>query len=116
MQKKVRIEYTETFFSVTDNLINYLAPHSSEAAVIGKIEDFIEFFESKVSESPYSCQISPTLQTLGITYFREFYGDGLRLIYRTLETETEVIIQGDLLLSQKQDIQQALIDYCLIYK
>lgn len=115
-KKKVKIEYTETFSNITDNLISYLAPYSSEEAVIEKVEGFINSFESKVFTSPYSCRISPTLQTLGITYFREHCSDGLRLIYRTIESETEIVIQGDVLLSQKQDIQQALIDYCLLYK
>jgi len=39
---EVRIEYTETFNNLLNDLIDHLSPYSSEAQVIIRVENFIE--------------------------------------------------------------------------
>lgn len=116
MVKTLNIEYTETFDNTVDNLINHLASYSNEYLVIEKIENLIEDFEKRITTAPLSCPISPYLLELGTTSFREYNHNGFRLLYRVIEDEDSLKIQGDVLLSQKQSIEQVLIEYCLIYK
>ena len=116
MSKKVEIQYTETFYNIIDNLINHLASYSSELGVINRIERCIEKFEDGTLSEPFSCQISMQLLEVGITTFREYNFDDFRLLYRTIETDEKIIVIGDALILQKQDIQKSLIDYCLIYR
>ncbi len=116
MVKNIEIQYTETFYSVTDNLINHLSLYSNELGVINRIERFIEKFEEKTCSEPFSCQVSMQLLEVGVTTFREYNVDKLCLLYRVIETDEKIIVIGDALILQKQDIQKLLIDYCLIYR
>ena len=116
MTKKIEVQYTETFYNITDNLINHLSPYSSESATISRIESYIEKFERRVLSELFSCQISLQLLELGVIAFREYNFDELRLLYRAFETEDKIMVIGDALILQKQDIQKLLIDHCLIYR
>lgn len=115
MAQKFDIEYTESFDKTTENLINHLSYYySTEVEVINKIEKIIDSFEKRVEESPESCQISPSLmQELGIKTWREYNQNGIRILYRIMKDDKKVI--ADAFLSQKQDMEKALTDYCLIH-
>lgn len=116
MAKEIKIEYTETFYNITDNLINHIASFSNEVAAIELVEYLTGKFEERVKNAPLSCPISKALLEIGVTSFREYNHDGYRLIYRVFEDEKTITIQGDALLAHKQDIEKNLIEYCLIYK
>ena len=45
INSEVRIEYTETFNNLLNDLIDHLSPYSSEEQVIIRVENFIERFE-----------------------------------------------------------------------
>ena len=113
---EVQIEYTETFYNLLNDLIAHLSPYSSEEQVIIRVEDFIERFESLVSFNSAAPPISQPLLELGVRTFREFTADNFRLLYRINEEENIIRIIGDVIISQKQDIQQLLINYCLLHK
>jgi len=113
---EVRIEYTETFYNLLNDLIAHLSPYSSEEQVIIRIENFIERFENLVSFNSAALPISQPLLELGVRTFREFTADNFRLLYRIKEEENTIRIIGDVIISQKQDIQQLLINYCLLHK
>ena len=112
----IDIRYTETFANITNDLINYLSVYTSEHMVIDRVAQLIEKFEHRVRKNPYSCQISQPLFDQGISMFREYNYDGFRLLYRVIESDQHLVIQADAVLSQKQDIQLALVNYCLIHK
>lgn len=112
----VRIEYTETFYNLLNDLIDHLSPYSSEEQVIIRIEDFIDRFENLVSFNSAASPVSQPLLELGVVTFREFTADNFRLLYRIKEEENSLRIIGDVIISQKQNIQQLLINYCLLYK
>ena len=99
-----------------NDLIAHLSPYSNEEQVIIRIEDFIERFENLVSFNSAAPPISQPLLTLGVRAFREFTADNFRLLYRIKEEENSIRIIGDVIISQKQDIQQLLINYCLLHK
>ena len=116
MEINVDIQYTETFEQATNNIVIYLSPHSTELNVIHRLDKLIEKFESRVSTSPQSCPVSGQLLEIGVTRFREFNSDGFRILYRIIETDKKQIIECSYILTQKQDIQKALTDHCLLYK
>lgn len=116
MEKTVQIKYTETFDNLANNVIDHLASYSDEEHALNRVELFIERFENLISFTPNAAPISQSLLELGVTTFREFTADGFRLLYRIIETDHTTIIQCDAILTQRQDIQQTLINYCLIYK
>ena len=116
IKNEVRIEYTETFNNLLNDLIDHLSPYSSEEQVIIRIEGFIERFESLVSFTSTDAPTSQPLLEFGVRTFREFTADDFRLLYRIKEEKNNVRIIGDVIISQKQDIQQLLINYCLLHK
>ena len=116
IKNEVRIEYTETFNNLLNDLIDYLSPYSSEEKVIMRVENFIERFESLVRFTSTVAPISQSLLELGVRTYREFTADDFRLLYRIKEEENSLKIIGDVIISQKQDIQQLLINYCLLHK
>lgn len=107
---KLDIVYTETFEKLLDHLINYLADFSDEASVIDRIELFIERFELMISVDPLAASVSPSLLELGVTQFREFHAEQFRIIYRVKADRVVV----DLIAQQHQDLENLLIQYCLL--
>ncbi len=97
MLRKIEVQYTSTFYNVMDNLINHLAPYSSESSVINRLERLIDKFEKRVKSEPFSCQISLQLVEVGVNIFREYNTDKFRILYRIIETEQETLIFVDAL-------------------
>ena len=116
IKNEVRIEYTDTFNNLLNDLIDHLSPFSNEEQVIIRIENFIERFENLVSFTSTAGPISQPLLELGVRTFREFTADDFRLLYRIKQEKNSVTITGDVIISQKQNIQQLLITYCLLHK
>ncbi len=118
MNKNVRIEYSETFENLSNDLIDHLSQYSSEIKAITDVQNFIAKFESVVESHPYFCPQSQQLLNIGVSLFREYNSPKFkfRLLYRVMEDGNELVIIGDALLSQKQDLQQVLVDYCLLHK
>lgn len=114
--KLTSIEYTYTFENILNDLINHLSQFSTEELVILRIEKFIERFEKLVIFTPTANPISHSLLDLGVVQFREFSADEFRLLYRVLDDGNNVRVIGDLITSQKQDLQQLLVNYCLLHK
>tara|TARA_R110001592_G_scaffold81338_6_gene241486 strand:+ start:1494 stop:1796 length:303 start_codon:yes stop_codon:yes gene_type:complete len=99
-----------------NDLIDHLSPYSSEEQGVICIEDFIKRFESLVSFTSTAAPISQSLLDLGVRTFREFTANDFRLLYQIKKEENSIKIIGDVIISQKQDIQQLLINYCLLHK
>ena len=114
--RRVAIEYSQTFENLLNDLINYLSQFSDEEQVIIRIETCIERFEKLASYTPEAAPISHSLLELGVTQFREFTLDDFRLVYRVINDDDATRVIGDLIVSQKQDLQQLLINYCLLHK
>jgi len=108
------ILYTETCYNTIDDRINYFSQWNDENAVIERIEELISRFENNVSDNPEIYSRCRELSEFGITDIRQFSADGFRVLYEYNETLNKITVL--LLLSDKQDLQKTLVDYCLIYK
>lgn len=116
MSKPVRIEYTETFLQTLDSAISHYRQWSDEIATIERIEQIVEWFESSVGKNPLSHSLCGELVELGVTQIRHALKEDFRLLFVVASTPTETVITALLFLSQKQSIQNQLIQHCLIYK
>lgn len=112
----VAIEYTVAFEQTADLAIGHFAEYTSERQAIEKIESVLDRFEETVSVDPYIYARSPSLLALGIIDVREANIDGMRLLYDVDERDDTIVVTGLILLSQKQNVEAQLVNYCLIYK
>ncbi|MCE2597382.1 hypothetical protein K6Y31_21665 [Motilimonas cestriensis] len=115
MKKTPRIEYTETFYQLASQLIDFQSEYLGEINAIEKIQKTIESFEELVKVNPLAPAISTVLLGLGIQSVREYKANGLSLFYQVFGDEN-VTIQCRIIVSQKQDIETVLVNHCIIYK
>lgn len=105
----------DTFNNTTFDLIDYYSQWTDDNKVIERIEKLIHKFELSVLDNPMIYPICQDIREhFGIIDYREFKYDGLKIIYRY--DDINCIVYTMLLLSDKQDMQKKLIDYCLVYK
>ncbi|NQZ09980.1 MAG: type II toxin-antitoxin system RelE/ParE family toxin [Algicola sp.] len=112
----VGLVYTDTFENLLNHLVDYLTPFSSQERVVTRALNVIERFEKRVLVAPYSVPVSHYLLSIGVNSFREFNADGFKILYRVFDDGQGTRIVVDTITSQKQDIEQVLVNYCLLYK
>ncbi|UTZ44537.1 type II toxin-antitoxin system RelE/ParE family toxin [Vibrio campbellii] len=115
-QIAVEINVTKTFEDTVDSTIDYMSQWNSEFVVIDRVEAVVDHFFKKVSENPFIYSKSPELLDLGVAEIREFNRDGFRLFYEAVEDKDKVVVNVLLFLRQKQNVQNQLVEHCLIYK
>lgn len=115
MQKVVQINITNTFENTVDTVINHLSERDSEHTVIEKIENLVEHFEEKVRDNPYLYSKCSELVEFGTSEIRAFNLNGFRILYEAYEEDGKTVVVLLLLLSQKQSIQNQLIEHCILY-
>lgn len=116
-KKNIDVVYSNSFEKQADDLIGYLSLYKSEIDSISKLETVISNFEIKVQNAPYSCQVSPILRDyLGISDFREYLNNGIRIVYRVLEDNDQITISADACVSQRQDIEKVIVNFCLTHR
>ncbi|HFQ4886700.1 type II toxin-antitoxin system RelE/ParE family toxin [Vibrio parahaemolyticus] len=107
------IVYTNTFVNNIDERIHHLSQwNESTDAIIERLDSLIARFEGVVSEHAFSCQLCNELSQLGIYTVRQYTYDDFRILYEVDEDTNTVYAL--LLLGTKQNIQKALVDYCLL--
>ncbi|GAD28845.1 type II toxin-antitoxin system RelE/ParE family toxin [Photobacterium leiognathi] len=112
---KTTLVPTNTFENTTFALIDYFTQWSDEVKVVERVEKLIERFESTVLDNPEMYPICHDIREFfGMIEYRVFKSDGLKIVYRYDAVNN--IVYAMLMLSDKQDMQKTLIDYCLVYK
>jgi len=115
MQKVVQINTTNTFENTVDTVINHLSERDAEHTVIEKIESLVEHFEEKVSDNPYLYSKCSELVEYGVSEIRACNLNGFRILYEAYEDGDKTVVVMLLLLSQRQSIQNQLIEHCILY-
>lgn len=77
-----------------------------------RVQEIVDKAVKKLSDGLISYKICPMLLELGETRYHELVESGYRFIYRRFEDENTVSIYA--VIHERQDIEQILIDYCLI--
>lgn len=116
MKQVVEINVTDTFENTVDTAISHLAQREDEFTVIEKIENLVGHFEEKVTDNPYLYSKCSELVEFGTSEIRAFNFNGFRILYEAYEDGDKTVVVMLLLLSQKQSIQNQLIEHCILYK
>ncbi|HIF9460010.1 TPA: type II toxin-antitoxin system RelE/ParE family toxin [Photobacterium damselae] len=112
---EIKLVSVATFENTTFDLIDYFIQWNDEKKVIERVERLIGKFESTVLDNPEMYPICQDIREFfGIVDYRIFKSDGLKIIYRY--DAVNKIIYAMLMLSDKQDMQKTLIDYCIVHK
>ncbi|MCU8045613.1 MULTISPECIES: type II toxin-antitoxin system RelE/ParE family toxin [unclassified Shewanella] len=112
----VKLEYTKTFEDTVDSAISHYSQWNEEIAVIERIEAVIDAFEASVTQNPLSHSLCQELVELGVTHVRHAIKEDFRILYEVSYVSGEALITVLLFLSQRQSIQNQLINHCLVYK
>ena len=112
----VKLEYTKTFEDTVDSAISHYSQWHDEITIIERVEAVIEAFEASVTQNPLSHALCQELVELGITQVRHAIKEDFRILYEVSYVSGEVLITVLLFLSQRQSIQNQLINHCLVYK
>lgn len=104
-----------TFENTTFDLIDYFSQWNDENKVIERVEKLIEQFESTVLDNPEMYPICQDIREFfGVADYRIFKSNGLKIVYRY--DVSRMVVYAMLMLSDKQDMQKTLIDYCIVHK
>ncbi|EJG0703743.1 TPA: type II toxin-antitoxin system RelE/ParE family toxin [Vibrio parahaemolyticus] len=105
------IIYTDTFGNTADERIDYLSQWTPTPQVVEKVETLIETFEQNVIYNPVMYPACYELTSLGVYHFCQFSFDGFKIIYQYDEEANK--IYALVLISDRQDLQKTLVDYCI---
>ncbi|MEL7940727.1 MULTISPECIES: type II toxin-antitoxin system RelE/ParE family toxin [Pseudomonas] len=106
------VRFTETAaFSLQDQE-DHLAEHHAAETAAAKIDALIDTILTKLQAAPVGYPVSRQASDFGITRYRELNHDGYRVFYEVFERDKAIAVE--LVLRQKQDVEAALIRYCLI--
>ncbi|MBQ1783837.1 MAG: type II toxin-antitoxin system RelE/ParE family toxin [Gammaproteobacteria bacterium] len=111
--KQAKFEYTETFASQMDARFQRLAGsvggRSAEATLMATLQSF----EERVGAHPFSAPVCKEMVDLGRANVREYIDVARqqRLIYQV--SPEGATVTGLLLLSTRQSVEEALVQYCL---
>lgn len=112
----VKLEYTKTFEDTVDSAISHYTQWSDEIAIIERIEAVIDAFEASVMVNPLSHALCQELVELGVTQVRQAIKEDFRILYEISDTCDVTTVTVLVFLSQRQSIQNQLINHCLLYK
>jgi hypothetical protein len=116
MQNEVQINILETFENTVETVISYLAQRDDEYSVIEKVEGLIEHFVTKVEDNPFMYSRCSELVGYGVVNIRDFKRNGFRILHEVYEADGKTVVNILLLLRQNQNIQDQLIEHCVLYK
>lgn len=107
------VVFTATFNQLLENQFDFLAQKIGAAKAQDLIASTVSRFAQRVSEHPHSVPLCLELAELGLQgYYDDIDTEAqLRIIYRL---STEQRVYALLLLSTRQSVQRALIQYCLM--
>jgi hypothetical protein len=108
-----KIKFTASFDKTLAEVTHHLCKHVDKLQALRKIKSVVGHFATHVKQSPYMYSVCRQTLTLGVSKYREYNKDNLRLIYSV--DEKRQLITVYLIVGQKQDLVTLLQDYVLIH-
>lgn len=110
---KADVGFTTTAEFSVHQLQSSLSMRRGKPAAKQIVSELVQSTIDLLSKHPLSCPISQQASLLGVLQYREYIKDGYRVLYEYFPDENLVAVA--LVISQRQSLQQALIDYCLLW-
>ena len=108
----MKVIYPDTFEATLSQAVDFLTRREarSPAEILALLENITQDFEQRMDDQPLSCQYCQEAQWLGRSDYREYHQDGYRVVYQVQDHAVYAL----LFLHQKQSLQKALVDHCLL--
>lgn len=113
--KVVELVTTEVFDQTLELTLAHLSDNNNNdiVAAIEKVETELDNFEAHVLRNPEIYAVCPELLDLGVSDFRHYTRNGIRILYTVTEEQDRIVVSASAMLGTKQSITNQLIDLCV---